>query len=114
MSNTPENTNKRTTEGRRLLTDGGNVYCPSLPHSLRHCAKDDALYDAEMLTRFLVEIAPYLGQSEIGLSTKGALGLERVLDLLLDKIEIGSGTYKFPLIGWKEDDPALAEREEDL
>jgi hypothetical protein len=42
---------------------------------------------------------------------EGYRGLSLVLDLLIDKLDIGSESYKFPCIGWDDDLPALAERE---
>ncbi len=71
----------------------------SLPRCLCHFSRDDALRDARALTLFLQntmcreEEAPSVEEGYI------QMGASQCFDLLLDKIEIGMGEYRFPLRG---------------
>jgi hypothetical protein len=99
-------------EKRRVLCDVEEVHVDSLPRSLRHIDKDDSLHEASVLVRFLVGVAPSFADKDNGLVEQGARGFEILLNLILDKIEIGRGIYNFPETSMSENAPALVEREE--
>lgn len=88
----------------------------SLPFSLRHCARWEALKDARHLATFLHEVN-YLQQVTAETSS-GTLctewpalqGMQLVLCLLADKLDIAAGAYRFPFAGLAADYPKLAER----
>ena len=94
---------------RKVLVPCKEVYGHSLPRSLRHCSKSDALNEGKALLIFLRQV---LVQDD-AYDAEGVRGLSLVLALALDKIEIGNGDYKFPEMGWKDDLPALVERTEE-
>lgn len=96
-------------EKRKILASG-KVYTGSLPLALRHICPADALEDAKALTSFLCYTVDASSAFQGVLGAEDCRGLSLVLDLLMDKINIGSGDYKFPTLGWGDDVPALAER----
>jgi hypothetical protein len=104
---------KTSTTARRVLCDVDEVYAGSLPHSLRHTFEGDALQEAASLVIFLRHVAFSFEDKSEGLYEQGASGLGIILDLILDKIEIGQGAYKFPRADISSDVPALVKREED-
>jgi hypothetical protein len=81
----------------------------SLPYSLRHHSRQNALEEAVDLVNFLGEIA---WKTDSEFIFEGWPGLRHVLDLIHDKIDIGRGAYKFPLSAIT-DAPVLAERVKD-
>jgi hypothetical protein len=97
---------------RRVLCDVETVQVGSLPWSLRNSNSINALLDAKYLVSFLYAFA---SASENGVEgrypAEAWLGMELVFHLLLDKIEISIGEYKFPMIGCN-DAPALVHRKE--
>lgn len=97
-------------KGRKVLSTGV-VYCGSLPLSLRHTSPEDALKEAKEITQFLTHTVDAFSTYSIGIDAEGRRGFILVLDLLRDKLDIGSGSYKFPFLGWGDSLPALAERE---
>lgn len=91
----------------------------SLPYCLRHCNADAALDDARKLVSLLREVA-FLNliaaeKDEGGLCRDfpTAGGFDLLLDLIRDKLDIASGHYRFPVVGWESDTPNLAERVEE-
>ena len=95
--------------GKVLCTPEQHVTSESLPRCLRHMSKEDALYDAGTLTRFLYDVASAASNYPDVFEAQGWHGMELVLDLLQDKIAIASGEYKFPFFR-SGDTPNLAER----
>ena len=96
---------------RRVLADMQGVYVHSLPRSLRHLSVGDALNDAKDLILFLQEMVNGMDAAEEPMGSRAYRGLARVLDLVLDKLEIGDGSYKFPTFSWEDKTPMLAERD---
>ena len=91
----------------------------SLPHCLRHSGTWEALDDARKLISLLREVA-FLNliaaeKNEGGLCRDfpTAGGFDLLLDLIRDKLDIASGHYRFPVVGWGSDIPNLAERVEE-
>jgi hypothetical protein len=72
----------------------------SLPLSLRHFGKADALHDAKNLVDFLRQTvdAEYCAESTTAYPAEAWAGMALVLNLLQDKIAIASDEYKFPMI----------------
>jgi hypothetical protein len=104
--------NKEKTE-RRVLVNKNQVHADSLPWSLRHCTPGDALFDARQIACFLREFAFNLAiNPDYGDDQDAFMGMMYTCNLLLDKIEIGRGAYKFPTVGYGEDLSAMAERVE--
>ena len=81
----------------------------SLPRSLCHSSQTEALEEARALALFLQYVAR-LPQGEEDPSETVKLGSDLCFDLLLDKIEIAMGVYRFPYSG-SFDAPALCIRE---
>lgn len=81
----------------------------SLPRCLCHSSQTDALEEARALAFFL-QLAAKLPQKEEGMSDTIVLGSDLCFDLLVDKIEIAMGVYRFPYSG-SFDAPALCIRE---
>ena len=91
----------------------------SLPHCLRHVGTWEALEDARKLVFLLSEVA-FLNliaaeKDEGGLcrDLPTAGGFDLLIDLIRDKLDIASGHYRFPVVGWESDTPNLAERVEE-
>jgi len=99
----------KATIERKVLVPCKEVYGHSLPHCLRHAARADALDEGKALLVFLRQVLA----ADDAYDSEGARGLDLVLALALDKIEIGSGDYKFPEMGWKDETPVLVERIEE-
>ena len=83
----------------------------SLPSSLTHFSRSDALESARALARFLQDATEAMALSD-ALNKRTAYGLFQCFELLNDKLDIASGAYQFPLAG-KSDDPELCYREEE-
>ena len=103
------------TEGRIILAAETKVACESLPYSLRHIVPGCALEDARNLAQFLesvdfLELAYKGGPAFDDQAIEGRMLAHK---LLIDKIEIGMGIYKFPFIAHGQEQPALVEREEE-
>ena len=91
------------------LSHGEKAHPDSLPRSLCHSSQTEALEEARALAFFL-QLAARLPQKEEGVSDAIVLGSDLCFDLLLDKIEIAMGVYRFPYSG-SFDAPALCIRE---
>ena len=90
----------------------------SLPHCLRHADAREALEDARKLISLLSEIA-YLNLIAAENNSGGlcrehltAGGFDLLVYLIMDKLDIASGHYRFPVVGWKSGTPNLADRVE--
>lgn len=97
-------------KGRNALVTVEKVAPDSLPRSLRHYSKNNCLKEANELLLLLNEIC--WGARDSDSIFNGWGGMLLVLDLIQDKVAIGSGEYHFPLSG-SSDDPVLVEREEE-
>lgn len=88
-----------------------NATPDSLPYCLRHSGTDTALHEARCLTSLLQDITflQILTEDE-NLNTMARRGLEQVLFLLQDKLDIAAGVYKFPMVSRSDDAVVLAER----
>lgn len=84
----------------------------SLPHSLRHASSADALDDARDLAFFLRDVVFLTRNAEINMEKDAQRGMETVMGLLIDKIEIADGRYLFPLVGAPDTTENLARRKE--
>lgn len=89
----------------------------SLPFSLRHCARWEALKHAQQLTalldhvNFMQQIAAECSPGKtIQIDWPSLQGMELVINLLRDKLDIAAGAYRFPFGGLAADYPKLAER----
>ena len=74
-----------------------------------HSSQFEVLEEARALAFFL-QLATRLPQKEEGVSDAIVLGSDLCFDLLLDKIEIAMGVYRFPYSG-SFDAPTLCIRE---
>lgn len=83
----------------------------SLPSSLTHFSRSDALESARALARFLQDATEAMAHSD-ALNKRTAYGMFQCFELLNDKLDIASGAYQFPLAG-KFDDPELCHREDE-
>ena len=91
------------------LSHGDTAHPDSLPRCLCHSSQTEALEEARALAFFL-QLAARLPQKEEGGSDAIVLGSDLCFDLLIDKIEIAMGVYRFPYSG-SFDAPALCIRE---
>ena len=91
------------------LSHDDTAHPDSLPRSLCHSSQTEALEEARALAFFLQYVAR-LPQGEEAPSEAVKLGSDLCFDLLLDKIEIAMGVYRFPYSG-AFDAPALCIRE---
>ena len=91
------------------LSYGDTAHPDSLPRCLCHSSQTEALEEARALAFFL-QYAARLPQGEEDPSEAVKLGSDLCFDLLLDKIEIAMGVYRFPYSG-SFDAPALCIRE---
>lgn len=71
----------------------------SLPRCLCHFSREDALSDARALALFLQNVLCREEELTSVEESKITIGALLCFDLLLDKIEIGMGEYRFPLRG---------------
>jgi hypothetical protein len=80
----------------------------SLPRSLRHHARGEALDDAIDMVHTLILITESL--SDDVCTDTGAVkrGVSCYMDLLLDKLEIAAGEYQFPFVGSNSDEGLAA------
>lgn len=89
------------------------AHLASLPHSLSHITPNNALRDARDLASFLRDLEYLMEENEsFPKDASFARGREKVFDLLLDKLDIASGIYLFPM-GSMESSEVLAERGDD-
>ena len=91
------------------LSHGDTAHPDSLPRCLCHSSQTEALEEARALAFFL-QLVARLPQKEEGMRDAIVLGSDLCFDLLLDKIEIAMGVYRFPYSG-SFDAPALCIRE---
>jgi len=91
------------------FSHGEKAHPDSLPRCLCHSSQTEALEEARALAFFL-QLAARLPQKEEGVSDAIVLGSDLCFDLLLDKIEIAMGVYRFPYSG-SFDAPTLCIRE---
>ncbi len=91
------------------LSHDEKAHPDSLPHCLCHSSQSEALEEARALAFFL-QLVARLTQKEEGMRDAIVLGSDLCFDLLLDKIEIAMGVYRFPYSG-SYDAPALCIRE---
>ena len=91
------------------LSHSEKAHPDSLPRCLCHSSQTEALEEARALAFFLQYVAR-LPQGEEAPSEAVKLGSDLCFDLLLDKIEIAMGVYRFPYSG-AFDAPALCIRE---
>ena len=91
------------------LSHGDTAHPNSLPRCLCHSSQTEAHEEARALAFFL-QLATRLPQKEEGVSDAIVLGSDLCFDLLLDKIEIAMGVYRFPYSG-SFDAPTLCIRE---
>lgn len=91
----------------------------SLPHCLRHAGTWEALEDARKLVSLLSEVAflnLLVTENKDGWLFNNQLaagGFDLLINLIMDKLDIASGHYRFPVVGWESDTPNLAERVEE-
>lgn len=83
----------------------------SLPASLTHFSRSDALESARALAQFLQDATEAMALSD-ALNKRTAYGMFQCFELLNDKLDIASGAYQLPFAG-KSDDPELCYREEE-
>ena len=97
----------------KILCTEAEVALKSLPRCLRHCGKGDSIQEAIQIAKMLHIL--FMSLEDDGWTDRkdGLKGLELVLELLLDKLEIAAGEYKFPFLAYGEDVPALVEREKE-
>ena len=91
------------------LSHGDTAHPDSLPRCLCHSSQTEALEEARALAFFL-QYAARLPQGEEAHSEAVKLGSDLCFDLLLDKLEIAMGLYRFPYSG-SFDAPVLCIRE---
>lgn len=99
---------------RSIMSDSSvnrRVSPRSLPSSLTHFSRSDALERARALARFLQDATEAMALSD-ELNKRTAYGMFQCFELLNDKLDIASGAYQFPLAG-KFDDPELCHREDE-
>lgn len=98
--------------GNRKVLATGKVLADSLPLVFRHNRPADALDDAKAIAHLLSHAADAFSSYQSEVDAEWYKGLGLIFSLLIDKLDIGSGSYKFPCMGWGDEFPALAEREE--
>ena len=91
------------------LSHGEKAHPDSLPRCLCHSSQFEVLEEARALAFYLQYVAR-LPQREEDPSEAVKLGSDLCFDLLLDKIEIAMGVYRFPYSG-SFDAPTLCIRE---
>ena len=91
------------------LSHGDTAHPDSLPRCLCHSSQFEVLEEARALAFYLQYVAR-LPQREEDPSEAVKLGSDLCFDLLLDKIEIAMGVYRFPYSG-SFDAPTLCIRE---
>lgn len=108
QSDCPESTE----DAVHIMCKDSQVDSDSLPHSLRHSNNYNAIEHARYLAKFLKQVCWAAENNKFDDFTAWQ-GLELVLDLLQDKIDIGCGDYKFPTISYKNNAPCLVDRNND-
>ena len=98
---------------RTVLCREREVALESLPRCLRHYGENVPLEDAIRLTKMLDILFMSFEGGDWTDGKEGLKGVSLVLDLLLDKLEIASGEYKFPLLDHGRDALVLVERVKD-
>ena len=96
--------------GEKILVTESMVTPDSLPRSLRHHGKGNAMADAKELLHMLYGISTYLTDEQIDAPIEQFKGLRLVIDLVIDKLDIADGSYEFPTFSYAGDLPALARR----
>lgn len=89
------------------------VDCRSLPWSLRHSSEWVAIEDARNIAVFLMEVLTSPGVEEMANTNLGYWkeGARLCFELMVDKLDIASGEYAFPLLSNEKDAPRLCRRE---
>lgn len=78
--------------------DYPRVKANSLPRSLRHTFEDSAISDGRNLAHFLDDFLYLQAQAtDTNLSEEANEGLRLIVNLLIDKLDIASGVYRFPM-----------------
>lgn len=85
-------------------------YMRSLPKSLCHINRKETLYEARAIACFLQEAIKGFALLGYEVNEDTAQGASICLDLLIDKIDIGSGSYLFPMSSIDKDAPEFCER----
>jgi len=94
--------------GGKILCTEKEVYIESLPRCLRHYQKSVPLEDAIRITKMLHIIFMAFEDNDWWTEgEEGLKGVDLVLRLLLDKLEIASGEYRFPNQTIIDDAPSL-------
>ena len=96
---------------RRPVLAGDEVYAESLPRCLRHVRDTAPLEHALDIANVIHILYMSIASESWAGQAKALQGMEHITALLIDKIEIGMGRYKFPRPSWKDEAPDLAERE---
>lgn len=91
-------------------TSTREVYVHSLPWSLRHCSPNDALNEAHCLAVFLKGVTTSEDNGSNTATGDWKQGLYLCFNLLIDKLDIAAGEYKFPMLTHDSDAPKLCER----
>ncbi|WP_298034636.1 hypothetical protein [uncultured Desulfovibrio sp.] len=88
------------------------VDCRSLPWSLRHSGEWEAIEDARNLAVFLMEVLTSPEVEEMANTNLGNWrgGARLCFELMVDKLDIASGEYAFPLLSHAKDAPCLCRR----
>lgn len=81
----------------------------SLPYSLRHITREEAMNDAKALLSLIEDFVSYARAKEDAIPAATLRGIELATKLARDKADIGTEVYLFPLMGGYEDD-VLCER----
>lgn len=89
--------------------ESSRVLPESLPLSLCHLTREEAMNDAKDLLCLIEDFMGYAHAKEDNIPIDTIRGIELVAKLARDKADIGTGTYLFPLIGC-HDDNVLCER----
>ena len=109
------NSNPTSVQNDVQETQGENaVHVDSLPWSLRHCGPNNALDDAKSIAVFLYETTTTervsgLRPDDVALGDWHE-GLRQCFHLLIDKLDIASGTYEFPSLTHERSAPCLCRR----
>lgn len=92
------------------VNDYPRVKPSSLPYSFRHPFEDSAINDGRNLAHLLDAWLYIKAQAkDTNLSEEANEGLRLVVSLLIDKLDIASGAYRFPMSKFGVDE-ILAER----
>lgn len=91
-------------------TSPHKVCAHSLPWSLRHSSPNVALNEAHCLAVFLKGVTTSEDNGSNTAMGDWKQGLYLCFNLLIDKLDIATGDYKFPEISHDPDAPKLCER----